>query len=116
VDEFLRKLHLIAPSVGGGAYAFMAGPGVCNGWVQIIVRSDVQIEIHRLWTLQPGKGNGAMMLRAVCALADQCGIEIKLKALPFGRKPYRLSADQLCAWYQKYGFEGTRRKMIRKPR
>ena len=115
MTEFLAELSLIAPPVGEGAYAFVAEDGGCNGWVQFIVRSDTLIEIHRLWTLRPGKGNGSMMLRVVCGLADKHGIEIKLKALPFGRKPFKMSGDELAAWYQRHGFSGTWRKMIRKP-
>jgi len=59
----------------------VAEDGSCNGWVQFILRSDTRLEIHRLWTLQPRKGNGSMMLRTICALADKHGIEIVLKAL-----------------------------------
>ena len=116
MTDFLAELSLIARPVGGGTYAFVAAEGGCNGWVQLIVRSDTLIEIHRLWTLRLGKGNGSMMLRGVCTLADKHGIEIRLKALPFGRKPFKMSGDELAAWYQRHGFTGTGRKLIRKPK
>lgn len=115
VEEFLQKLSIVAPPAGQGAYAFMQPDRSCRGWVQFIHRSASQIEIHRLWTLAPGKGHGTAMLGAVCELADSHGVEIWLKPLPFGRKPHPKSRDELMTWYQKYGFEGTRKRMIRKP-
>lgn len=114
--EFLNDLKAIAPAAGEGAYAFVAPDGTCRGWVQFIIRSERLVEIHRLWTLHPGKGNGSMMLRAVCELADRHGIEMVLKTLPFGRKPYPLSRQQLLLWYQRHGFEKYGRKLIRRPR
>ena len=69
-----------------------------------------------LWTLHPGKGNGSLMLRTVCRLADRHGIELVLKTLPFGRKPYPLSREQLLLWYKRHGFEPWGRKLIRRPR
>jgi hypothetical protein len=114
--DFLDDLKLIAPRAGGGSYAFVAGDGTCRGWVQFIIRSDRLLEIHRLWTLHPGKGNGSLMLRTVCALADRHRIELVLKTLPFGRKPYPLSREQLQVWYMRHGFEPWGRKMIRRPR
>ena len=115
MDEFLRDLAAIAPPAGQGAYAFVNPDGVCRGWVQLIIHTPALVEIHRLWTLQPRQGNGKMMLQAVCELADRHGIEIKLKALPFGRKPYPMQTQQLLAWYHRYGFAGKGRKLVRKP-
>jgi hypothetical protein len=116
VIAFVSNLALIARPAGGGAHAFIGEDGSCRGFVQIIWDSASEIVIHRLWTLSPCGGNGSMMLRAVCELADRHGIAIKLKPLPFGRKPYPMNRDQLVIWYQRHGFEGTLRKMIRKPR
>jgi hypothetical protein len=116
VPDFITELIAIAPAAGQGYYAFVNGSGAGQGFVQIVRDSDDQITIYRLWTLQPGAGNGAMMLRALCDLADRHGVVMHLKPLPFGRKPYPMNRDQLLGWYQRYGFEGTRRKMIRKPR
>ncbi len=116
MDAFYTDLVAIAPAVGGGCHAFVAPDGTCRGWVQIIFGKDRRIDIHRLWTLAPGQGNGSAMLRSICELADRHGVEISLKALPFGRKPFRLSADQLVQWYARHGFVGTRKRLIRKPR
>jgi hypothetical protein len=38
-----------------------------------------------------------------------------LKVIPIGRKPHPLSREQLKSWYQKYGFEGPRWLLQRKP-
>jgi hypothetical protein len=115
LHSFMRELMSVAPAAGQGCYAFVGADGTSRGFVQIIPGSDRQLTIHRLWTLQPGAGNGTTMLRAICALADRLGVEIILKPLPFGRKPYRLDRDQLLAWYQRHGFSGTRRKLVRRP-
>jgi hypothetical protein len=114
--NFLGALSAIAPNVGEGAYAFPAGDGHCRGWVQFMPESGRQLIIHRLWTLQPGKGNGRHILKTFCDLADQHGVELILKTLPFGRKPYPLLKDHLKMWYERYGFVGTHKKMIRTPR
>jgi len=116
VENFLRELTAIAPAAGQGAYAFVDASSGCRGWVQVVIRSRSRIEVHRLWTLRPGKGNGSTMLRALCDLADRHGIEITLKTLPFGRKPYPMSKEQLTQWYQRHGFETAGRKLVRRPR
>ena len=115
VDDFLRELITVAPSAGRGHYAFPDTEGGSRGFVQFIVRSDRRIIIHRLWTHQPGSGNGKVMLETLCELADRHCVELALKPLPIGRKPYPMSRDQLQQWYQRYGFLGTRRRMTRAP-
>lgn len=115
VANFLADLHQTAPHAGGMAYAFSDGNKGCRGWVQFIIRSDQLLEIHRLWTLQPGRGNGSHMLKTVCELADRHGVELLLKATPFGRKPHRMTADGLADWYRRHGFIGDRKKLVRKP-
>ena len=115
VDHFLQDLTSIAPRAGGGAYAFLNDDKTCRGWVQFIVRSDRLLEIHRLWTLKPGRGNGAKMLRALCELADRHGIELTLKPLPFGRKPHPMTREQLHTWYQQHGFVAGKKNLVRKP-
>jgi hypothetical protein len=114
VPDFLAALAIVARPVGQGSYAFVEPNGSCRGFVQIIVLPH-RITIHRLWTRQPGGGHGRFILRALCDLADRHQVELSLKPLPIGRKPYPLSRDQLLAWYQRHGFAGTRRKMIRPP-
>ena len=115
LQEFLDGLASVAPPAGQGAYAFMDAEVGCRGWVQLIIRSERQVEVHRLWTLKPGQGNGSIMLKTLCQLADRHGIEIVLKPLPFGRKPYPRSRDQLKDWYERHGFAWVRRRMVRRP-
>jgi GNAT superfamily N-acetyltransferase len=115
VAAFLSDLAATAPPVGEGCYGLPDGRGGCRGWVQFIIQSNRTIQIHRLWTLRPGQGNGSALLRAVCAAADRHGVEITLKVLPFGRKPYPASREQLVRWYERHGFVGTHRKMVRQP-
>jgi hypothetical protein len=115
VANFLHELATIAPPAGQGSYAFLDEAGQSRGFAQFIIESDRAVTIHRLWTLRPNDGNGSAMLRKLCELADRHGVQIFLKALPFGRKPYPRSRDQLQQWYERHGFVGTRKKMIRVP-
>lgn len=114
ISTFLAELILFTRPVGQGSYAFVTPDGANRGFVQLIVGAD-RITIHRLWTRETGKGNGAYILRALCDLADRHQVVLSLKPLPIGRKPYPLSRDQLLAWYQRHGFTGTRKKMARAP-
>ena len=115
VRPFLAAMQSIAPQAGLGAYGFRNPDGGCYGFVQFLVNSPQSVTIHRLWTLQPGQGNGATVLRKVCDLADYYGVELTLKTLPFGRKPYPMAREQLVAWYERHGFIQSGRKMKRKP-
>ena len=115
VDDFLRELITVAPPVGRGDYVFPNDQGGSRGFVQFIIRSDRRVIIHRLWTHQAGAGNGGYILRTLCDLADRHGVELMLKPLPIGRKPYPMSRDQLQKWYERYGFLGTRKRMTRAP-
>jgi hypothetical protein len=116
VGDFLSELITIAPPAGWGCYAFKKTAGGCHGFVQFIIHSDRTVEIHRLWTLEPNQGNGKVMLGLLCDLADKHGVEIKLTALPFGRKPYARSRAELKAWYQSAGFQGEGWKLSRPPK
>jgi hypothetical protein len=71
--------------------------------------------IHRIWTDEPKKGNGTAILQVLCDFADRYAVELTLKALPFGRKPFPMSREQLKVWYQRHGFRGARWKMSRLP-
>ena len=116
VREFLASLETIA-TPGRGAYAFPK-PGVAvgdHGFVQILVGPGSEITIHRLWACHPGNGSGAIILRTLCTLADQHGVRLKLKVIPFGNKPYPLSREKLVNWYRRHGFEGTGKEMTRMP-
>jgi hypothetical protein len=115
VANFIAALKSIAPAAGGGSYRFMKSNGECHGFVQFIIDSDTKLTIHRLWTLQPGKGSGAKMLRSLCNLADQHRVELALKVIPIGRKPYPMSREQLKMWYRRYGFQGLGWKLLRQP-
>src|SRR5450432_2577009 len=115
VANFIAALKVIAPAADRGSYAFIRPTGGYYGFVQFIIRSDWQLDIHRLWTLEPGKGNGSIMLAVLCKLADIHGVELRLKVIPIGRKPYPMSRDQLKVWYVEHGFEGSRWKLVRMP-
>lgn len=116
MGSFVEHLGAVAPPAGEGAFAFVDGQGACRGWVQLVWSGERRCTLHRLWTLAPGAGNGTIMLETLCRLADRHGVEIALRPLPFGRKPFRLGRDQLMTWYARHGFEGNRRKMIRRPK
>ena len=84
--------------------------GSCNS-----MKSRGRLNIHRIWTQEFGRRNGSMMLRTLCELADRHGVEMRLKVVPFGRKPYPLSRLQLKNWYERHGFQGEGWKMWRAP-
>jgi hypothetical protein len=116
VANFIEALKLVAPAAGQGSYMFFLPDGTRRGFVQFLIESDHRVQIHRLWTPQPGQGNGAIMLQTLCDLADIHAVELQLKVLPIGRKPYPMSRQQLKAWYENYDFVGQRWKLIRMPR
>jgi len=116
VNGFLGELSTIAQSAGRGDYTFPMEDGTKHGAVQFIVRSPRRLIIHRLWSLHPGKGSGTKMLQTLCDLADRHDVELSLKVIPIGRKPYPMDREKLMAWYRKYGFEGDHRRMLRRPR
>ena len=115
VDNFFVELRAIAHPAGRGDYKFINADGSHQGFAQFIVDSPRRVAIHRLWTLQPGHGSGSKILRTLCDVADRHDVELMLKVLPIGRVPHPMTTDQLFEWYQRYGFVGTRRKMIRTP-
>jgi hypothetical protein len=114
VVAFLNELVVVAPPAGGGHYRFKNPDGQTHGFVQLISTERI-VQIHRIWAIVPGKGSGPIMLRALCELADRHGVELKLKVLPIGRKPFPMSREQLKAWYQRFNFAGSGWTMIRKP-
>jgi hypothetical protein len=116
VADFLEELSTIAPPAGRGSYAFTKLEGSAHGFVQFIIESPRRLTIHRIWTHEPAQGSGSLMLRQLCDLADRHQVDLELKVIPLGRKPYPMSREQLTNWYQQYGFEGTHKKMTRKPR
>jgi hypothetical protein len=116
VARFLQDLQTLAPAAGRGTYAFNKPGGEYHGYVQFIIDSPAQVTIHRIWSDEPGQGSGNFMMRTLCELADRHGVAMKLKVLPIGRKPYPMNRDELFDWYQRFGFEGQHKKMIRIPR
>jgi hypothetical protein len=102
VDNFFAELKTIAQEASRGDYRFRCAAGGYLGSAQFIIESPRRIEIHRLWTLQPGQGNGSKILRMLCDLADRHDVELTLKVLPIGRIPRPITPEQLFEWYQRY--------------
>ena len=116
VADFLNELSTLAIPAGRGDFTFTTPDGHHDGTVQFIINSPLAITIHRIWSAKPGNGAGSRMMRTLANLADRHGVEIRLKVVPIGRKPYPFSRDQLFAWYQRHGFSGNLKKMVRFPR
>lgn len=114
VVAFLQDLVAVAPPAGGGHYGFKKPDGRARGFVQLICSERI-IQIHRIWASEPGTGDGSIMMRKLCELADRHGVEMKLKVIPIGRKPFPMSREQLKAWYQRFDFSGSRWILTRKP-
>ena len=110
VRAFLEDILTVTRKVGDTTYAFP------DAFVQIHHPLPGRILIHRLWTTTPGARAGSEMLRTLCDLADLHEVEIVLRPMPFGDKPYPMSIEQLADWYRRYGFAGPIKQMIRKPR
>jgi len=115
VGEFMEALKSVARPAGQGYFAFSNAQGKCSGFVQFIPVSDRRLTIHRVWALRPLQGDGRRILRTLCELADRHGVELALKALPFGRKPFPISRPELKQWYQSLGFVGEKWKLLRLP-
>jgi hypothetical protein len=116
VPGFFAALAEIAAVAGHQTYRFVGPDGVCRGFVQFSHCPVGVVTIHRLWTPTPGHGNGSIMLNLLCQLADSNEVQILLKALPFGQKPYPMDREQLAEWYRRHQFEGTHKRLLRLPR
>ncbi len=114
VVAFLQELVTVAPPAGGGHYGFKKPDGHSRGFVQLICSERI-VRIHRIWASEPGTGDGSIMMRTLCELADRHGVEMKLKVIPIGRKPFPMSREKLKAWYQRFDFAGERWTLTRKP-
>jgi hypothetical protein len=114
VAAFLQELVAVAPPAGRGHYGFKSAKGRSHGFVQLICSERI-IQIHRIWASEPGTGIGSIMMRTLCDLADRHCVEMKLKVVPIGRKPFPMSREQLKSWYQRFDFFGSRWILIRKP-
>lgn len=116
VREFLAAMETKARKAEGGHYAFLGPDGSRRGFVQFIIESPTSLTIHRIWAREPGKGDGTTMMAALCGLADQFGVQLMLKTIPIGRKPYPMDAAQLGKWYGRFGFQRRGKWMIRSVR
>jgi hypothetical protein len=113
---FLDELARISRRINEATFAFQHDDGSERGFVQFICHPGKGLHLHRIWALKTGLGCGSVMLRSICALADRHGVDIHLKATPFGSKPYPMSREDLAAWYRRHGFEGPRWALARKPK
>ena len=116
MNEYLSALGGISVRVNAATFAFNNPDGSRRGFVQFLAGPKNELRLHRLWVLRTGLGHGTSILRSLCELADLHGMEIFLKATPFGEKPYPMPREALAAWYRRHGFEGTKKWMGRKPR
>jgi hypothetical protein len=114
VVAFLDELVVAAPPAGRGHFEFKRADGQHLGFVQLICSERI-VQIHRIWATLPGRGGGSIMMRTLCQMADRHGVEMKLKVIPIGRKPFPMSRRQLKAWYERCGFAGSRWHLTRKP-
>lgn len=114
VREFLAALQTKATRAEGGHYVFVGEDGR-HGFVQFIIESPTRITIHRIWAREPGKGDGTNMMRMLCELADQFVVELTLKTIPIGRKPYPMDGEKLGKWYERFGFIRRGKWMRRMP-
>jgi hypothetical protein len=117
IDAFLADVKRIARQTGPTTYAF-PGDGTAgepSGFVQLYRPVPGQVLIFRIWSTHPGLGCGSNILRALCDLADEHVVELVLRPLPFGPRPHPMSAEQLRAWYDRMGFVGSMKRMVRKP-
>ena len=115
MSDFLSELAHVSRRLNDATFAFDNADGTRRGFVQLKPHASGGLCLHRLWVLRSGQGHGSAILRTLCGLADLHGIEISLKALPFGSKPHPLSREQLADWYRRHGFEGSRWSLARKP-
>ena len=115
VEAFLDDLLLMATEASPTTYAFLDENGKPSGYVQLYRPRPGRLLVHRIWAVSPGSGAGSRMMRALCELADHHGAEIALRPLPFGPKPFPMSAEELHQWYHGHGFTGPIKSMLRKP-
>jgi len=113
--DFLNELKLLGRQISETTFVFNEADELRRGYVQIDRFADGVASVHRIWANSPGHGVGSQLLRTLCELADRHRVQIALRAVPFGAKPYPMTQADLDAWYRRHGFEGGR-KLIRQPR
>jgi hypothetical protein len=114
INLFLAGLSKVADRVENLHYRFGEAQDP-DGFVQLWRGTDHWIQIHRLWTRKPNRGDGSRILQTLCTLADEHDIGIRLKVIPIGRKPYPLPRVALKHWYERFGFTGAGWKLQRLP-
>jgi hypothetical protein len=114
VLAFIDDLNSIAASENQGHFRFNDSAGTTLGFAQLHCY-ERQVQIHRLWACKPGGGAGSNIMRTLCELADRHRVEMRLKVVPIGRKPFPMSRQQLRDWYLVFGFAGAGWTLIRKP-
>ena len=117
VEAFLADVKSVARQTGPTTYAF-PGDGTAGepcGFVQLYRPARGQVLVFRIWSTHPGNGCGSRMLQTLCDLADEHVVELILRPLPFGPRPRPMSAEALRAWYDRMGFVGSMKRMVRKP-
>jgi hypothetical protein len=114
LDAFLQGLARIAEPVENLHFRFGEAENP-TGFVQLWGSADHWVQIHRIWTRQPNNGDGTRIMQALCNLADEHDVGIRLKVLPIGRKPYPLPRLKLKQWYERFGFAGKGWKVRRLP-
>lgn len=96
-----------------------------GGAKAIICVEKTHIYFGSFWSEHKGRGDGSALLAAVCSLADQLQMPIKLGIGPFsvcGGRPVK-TAEDLYKFYKRFGFKsmknsnfrGSPRGMIRFP-
>lgn len=66
-----------------------------------------------LYSEKTGQGHATELMKKICSYADERGIDILLRANPFGHTEGMLEKDRLIEFYKKFGFEvGDVRKDI----
>lgn len=115
LNAFFDALSRVADRVENLSYRF-GHPQDPDGFVQMWSCADHWLQIHRLWSRYPNRGDGSRILQTLCGLADEHDIGIRLKVIPIGRKPYPLPRAELKAWYERFGFAGKKWKLQRFPR
>lgn len=63
---------------------------------------DGALFLDSVRAFSPGNGAGTAALQAVLQAADQFGAEVRLDAVPLGRKP--MNQAELKRWYSSHGF------------
>lgn len=84
-----------------------------NEFIGIIAMNAIQNEernvyIYHIGVFKTKCGNGSLILKELCDQADKFNVSLKLSpiVMPNGKDPL-MTANQLKAWYMKFGFQGN---------